>query len=196
MIEIVDYQPTWPADFATLAGALRRALGSHALRIDHIGSTSVPGLPAKDVIDMQVTVAGFESFAPVEAALAELGYSMVEHIQADHQPGLSHLPPDLPYDPQWEKRYFRPPAGQRPTHLHVRAQGRANQRYALLFRDYLRAHAAAATGYAIFKRRLALLVGEDRALYADTKDPVCDIIMAGAEAWAAATGWQPGPSDG
>jgi GrpB-like predicted nucleotidyltransferase (UPF0157 family) len=171
-------------------------MGAHALRIDHIGSTSVPGLPAKDIIDIQVTVADFEDFAASVPALAAIGYTLVEEIKADHQPGDPRMPPDLPYDPQWEKRYLRAPAGQRPTHLHVRAAGRANQRYPLLFRDYLRAHADAAAGYGLFKQRLAALVGDDRIRYTDTKDPVCDIIMSAAERWAVATGWQPGPSDG
>ena len=80
------------------------------------------------------------------------------------------------------KRSVRP-------NLHIRAEGRANQRYALLFRDYLRAHPTVAAGYGELKRRLADYVGADRNNYVEIKDPVCDIITAAAEEWAAATGW-------
>ena len=78
----------------------------------------------------------------------------------------------------------------------MRAAGRANQRYALLFRDCLRSHPDVAWAYGELKRRLALCVGDDRHLYAETKDPVCDIIIGGAEEWARTTRWTPGPSDG
>lgn len=187
-LEIVPYQAEWPATFAALAGSLRQALGPLALRIDHIGSTSVPNLSAKDVIDIQVTVGAFD--AALTSTLAPLGYTLHAGVMADHRPPNFHGP-----DSEWEKRYFRPPPSQRPTHLHVRAAGRANQRYALLFRDYLRAHPATADGYAELKRRLATYCVDDRASYSDIKDPACDIIMAAAADWARSTGWQLGPSD-
>ena len=187
---IVDYRPDWPDEFAAIAADLRAALGALALRIDHIGSTAVPGLPAKDRIDVQVSVADVAD-PRVTAALVRLGYTPVPAITADHQP-----PGADGAGAAWAKRFFRPPAGQRPTNLHVRGAGRANQRYALLFRDYLRAHPAAAAAYAETKRRLAAYHADDRDAYTLIKDPVCDLIMVAAEAWAVATGWQPGPSDG
>jgi GrpB-like predicted nucleotidyltransferase (UPF0157 family) len=73
-------------------------------------------------------------------------------------------------------------------------QGRANQRYALLFRDYLRAHPRSAAAYAELKRRLASNLADLRT-YPDVKDPACDLIIVAAEDWADATGWMPGPSD-
>jgi GrpB-like predicted nucleotidyltransferase (UPF0157 family) len=76
----------------------------------------------------------------------------------------------------------------------VRVQGRPNQRYALLFRDYLRLHPASAGAYAELKRRLAQHLADPQT-YPDVKDPAVDLIYFAAEAWAAATGWQPGPSD-
>jgi len=81
------------------------------------------------------------------------------------------------------------------VNLHLRVNGRPNQRYPLLFHDYLRAHDEAATSYATLKRRLAELSLET-GVYADIKDPVTDLIMVAAEEWAARAGWQPGPSDG
>jgi GrpB-like predicted nucleotidyltransferase (UPF0157 family) len=94
-----------------------------------------------------------------------------------------------PSDPiQWKKAFFDEPVGERPIHVHVRVEGRANQRYALLSRDYLREHPDAASAYLELKRRLAELTS-DSGVYADTKDPACDLIYFAAEAWAVTTGW-------
>jgi GrpB-like predicted nucleotidyltransferase (UPF0157 family) len=187
MVEIVPYKESWPADFREIASNLRRALGELALRIDHIGSTSVPGLAAKDVIDIQITVAALDE--RVISAMMALGYTRPEGIWRDHcPPNMTRL------ETEWEKWLFSPPAGQRRTHTHVRVQGRANQRYALLFRDYLRAHPATAEAYAELKRRLSQHLS-DPSTYPEVKDPAVDLIYFAAEDWAAATDWQPGPSD-
>ena len=187
-ISIAPYHAAWPDEFMALGRDLRRALGSLALRIDHIGSTSVPGLAAKDIIDIQVTAAGLEP--AVEQAVSGIGYARRLSITGDH------LPPGGSSDPaEWQKWYFDPPAGQRPTHLHLRVAGRANQRYPLLFRDYLRAHPASAEAYAQVKMALARYHALDVTAFYDIKDPVCDLIIGGAEVWAAATGWRLGPSD-
>ena len=100
------------------------------------------------------------------------------------------MPPSGPFEEEhWQKRFFRPPTEQRPTNLHVRIQGRANQRYPLLFRDYLRDNRSAAEAYANLKRQLALHHPENIDAYCDIKDPACDLIMQAAEAWAAKTHW-------
>ena len=188
-ITIVPYDERWPAEFDRIGAALHETLGALAVRIDHIGSTAVPGLAAKDVIDVQVTVAALDA-AAIATALAPLGYTVFDGIVADHvPPGQDDAPAE------WQKLYFRAPAGQRRTHLHVRQQGRANQRYALLFRDYLRAAPATAAAYARVKQALARLHPADQDAYYDVKDPVCDIVIDAAERWAAATGYAPGPSD-
>jgi GrpB-like predicted nucleotidyltransferase (UPF0157 family) len=188
MISIVPYRATWSDEFRTIGGALRQSLSGLALRIDHIGSTSVPGLAAKDIIDVQVTA---ESLGPaVEAALNRVGYRRLEHISQDHvPPGVPHVPDE------WRKWIFTPAADQRRANVHVRLSGRANQRYALLFRDYLRTHPAAAQAYVRVKEALSTYHPEDMKAYYDVKDPVCDIIMDGAEAWAVSSSWNVGPSD-
>jgi GrpB-like predicted nucleotidyltransferase (UPF0157 family) len=132
MIEIVDYRASWPQDFRDIARVIRSGLGDVALRIDNIGSTSVPGLCAKDVIDLQIS---------------------------------------------------------------VRVLGRPNQRYALLFRDYLIAHPTTAAAYGELKRRLAPALRNPDEDYPDVKDPAVDLIYLPAQRWAAANGWSPGPSD-
>ncbi len=188
MIVIIPYQSDWPERFKAFAQILRRALGPLALRIDHIGSTSVPGLAAKDVIDIQVSVS--ELTSDVEQALGEAGYTRLPHITRDH------LPPGMIDElDQWAKWFFTEPTDVRRVNLHVRVLGRANQRYPILFRDYLRANPAAAAAYGQVKMALASHHAEDADAYYDIKDPVCDIIIAGAESWAKATKWEPCASD-
>ena len=140
-------------------------------------------MATKDRIDIQVTV---ESLDPaIEEALSHIGYQQLEYL-TDHPPiGIEYHASD------WIKWMFKPPDGQRPTNLNDR---RANQRYALLFRDYLRNHANTVQAYAELKRRLTQnLVDPDT--YPDVKDPAVDLIYFAAEDWAATILWQPGPSD-
>ena len=181
-IRIVEYQTRWPQEFEAIARVLHDALGDLALRIDHIGSTSVPGLAAKDVIDVQVTV---RQLSPeLEAAFQQARYPRRIDITHDHRPPTATGSSD-----DWQKQYYQPPSDVRNTHVHVRRAGNPNGRYALLFRDYLRAHPLAAAAYAQAKVALAQHGPDDWDLYYDVKDPICDIIMAGAEDWATATHW-------
>ncbi|MGH2388644.1 MAG: GrpB family protein [Chloroflexota bacterium] len=183
-ITIIDYHPAWVEEFAVAASTLRKALGDLALRVDHIGSTAVPGLPAKDIIDVQVTVRDITS--ELETAFQEGGYQRNVGITHDHQP-----PGTTPDDARnWEKQFYNAPSNLRPTNIHARRAGSVNGRYALLFRDYARAHPLAAAAYARTKKALAAHGETDWDLYYDVKDPVCDIIMAAAEDWAAATDWR------
>ena len=177
MVTIAEPDDRWPQEFRAIAATLSAVLGGDARRIDHIGSTSVPGLPAKDVIDVQVTVADGDALERVSGALAERGWRRMVPASDHHVPGL---PGDAA---EWHKAFFDEPEGERPTHVHVRIDGRANQRYALLFRDYLRAHPDAAATYAQVKRGLAELA-PDPGTYADAKDPACDLIYHAAERWA------------
>jgi GrpB-like predicted nucleotidyltransferase (UPF0157 family) len=176
-VEIVAYDPAWPARFAELGRELRAGLGEVALRIDHIGSTAVPGLAAKPIIDIQISVADFEPLAAYRQPLERLGYV----YRADN--------------PERTKRYFREPPGRRRTHVHVRRAGSFSEQWALLFRDYLRAHPDAAAEYAAVKRRLALRFRDDRRAYTDAKGPFLWEVIRRADEWAQAQGWQPGPTD-
>ena len=183
---IVDYDPGWPQRFRTIAAALRGSVGGAAARIDHIGSTSVPGLAAKDVIDVQVTVDDLDA---ADAWPDELIPGLMRRqrgIAGDHVPQGEDPSPD-----QWSKHYW---SERRTAHVHVREAGRRNQRYALLFRDYLRADDLAAGAYAQLKWALIERAAGDWDTYSAVKDPACDLIIA-AEQWAAATGWSPPPSD-
>ncbi|MGB0383835.1 MAG: GrpB family protein [Ardenticatenaceae bacterium] len=187
MIEILEYKESWRTEFQEIASVIREGLGELAKRIDHIGSTSVPGLAAKDIIDIQVTVAALDD--QVVSAMSALGYRKPEGIWRDHAP-----PNFVGPDSHWQKFFFREPHGQRLTNTHVRVQGRANQRYPLLFRDYLRTHPATAKAYAQLKRRLAQHLADPKT-YPYVKDPAVDLIYFPAEKWAAESGWQQGRTD-
>jgi GrpB-like predicted nucleotidyltransferase (UPF0157 family) len=108
-VVVVAYDPQWPTEFTHLAASLRDALGSAAVRIDHIGSTAIAGLVAKPVIDIQVSVQSFEPEEVFRAPLERLGY----RFRAGNL--------------ERTKRYFRKPPGNRRTHLHVRRQGSWNE---------------------------------------------------------------------
>jgi GrpB-like predicted nucleotidyltransferase (UPF0157 family) len=176
-IVVVPYDPEWPKLFARLGADLRGALGDVALRIDHIGSTSILGLDAKPVIDVQISVASFEPLDAFRLPLEGLGFG----FRADN--------PDL------NKRYFREPPGTRRTHIHVRRAGSWPEQLALLFRDYLRAHDEDARRYAELKYRLAVQYRDDRLGYTESKSPFIWETIPKAHRWSQRTGWQPGPSD-
>ena len=186
-VAIHDPDAGWRAEFQRVAGEVRAVLGELALRIDHIGSTAVPGLAAKDVVDVQVTVVDEQAMDEAAEQLDSAGWRVA-------RPGMvDHVAPGGPPDPrEWVKRFTREPNDHRRVNLHIRIAGRANQRYALLFRDYLCEHPSAAATYAAFKRRAAALLPKNLHAYADLKDPVCDLIYLPAEEWAARTGWRPG----
>lgn len=184
MVEIIPYQVSWPAEFQEIAARLRHALGSLALRIDHIGSTSVPGLGAKDVIDIQVTVQALAR--EVRQRLCDAGYEYWEAITHDHVPLGEDADPKL-----WAKFLFNQPKGRRRANVHVRIEGNPNQRYALLFRDYLRAHPNSARSIELIKREIVKRHAEDLEAYYDIKDPVYDLIWEAAQDWARQTGWKP-----
>lgn len=187
MIQIIPYNPNWPVFFQSIAANLRRALGERALRIDHIGSTSVPGLAAKARIDIQVTVTALSE--DIRTALLGLGYVQWRDLIHDHIP-----PGSTTAEKEWEKWLFTNREDNPSANIHIRINGRANQRYPLLFRDYLRTHPATAQAYAELKTRLASNLADPKS-YPDVKDPAVDLIYLAAEEWAAIVEWKPGPSD-
>jgi GrpB-like predicted nucleotidyltransferase (UPF0157 family) len=175
-IEIVAYRTQWPEEYREIARQLKNVLGAYALAIDHIGSTSVPGLVAKDVIDIQVTVSSLH--LPLQPLLEGLGYQRKEHLRDHRPPGRE----DLAEEELQKHFYFK---SKRRINLHVRVEGKFNQRYPLLCRDYLRTHPNAAGAYAVIKQQLAKHFPHNADAYYDIKDPVFDLIMEGAYEWEA-----------
>jgi len=141
-VVLSDWRPEWVADFDELADSLSAALDGIAIRIDHTGSTSVPGLRAKDVIDVQVVVAELDSDRIIQA------FELVGFEQRTAPWNLrDHVPADWVGNPEeWSKLVFAPPETSRPSNVHVRRCGSPNERYALLFRDFLRADNGARDG--------------------------------------------------
>ena len=139
MIVIAPYDPTWPTRFAAEADRIRQAFGTHALRIEHVGSTAVSGLPAKPVIDIQVSVSSLEPRDLFHSRLVALGYT--------------HFPLgafDLVYP-----FYKRPVEWPSTHHVHLCAAGSEQERNHLVFRDHLRSNPAVAAEYASLKHKLA-----------------------------------------
>ena len=173
---------TWPAQAARLLARVRHAVGDAAVTLDHIGSTSVPGLVSKDVVDLQVGVASLaDADAPdfVEA-MAAAGFVRL--------PGEWH---DNAHDGSaWPKRFHGSCDPGRVAHVHVREVGSPGWAWALLFRDWLRADPDERVAYATMKTDLATRVASIDD-YADAKEPWFDAADGRARAWAERTGWAP-----
>jgi GrpB-like predicted nucleotidyltransferase (UPF0157 family) len=176
----------WRDRGAVLVERLRAVLGPLAVRVEHIGSTAVPGMAAKPVFDVQVSVVDLEvAVAAFDGPLAGSGFVRLPY-EHDHVPAGCGDSPGL-----WVKRFWclRGPGVVEPVNLHCRVVGSPNERLALLFRDWFRAHPAAVPAYAAFKVALAAAVSQDLGVYTDVKDPVVDLVAVVAEQWAAVSGW-------
>lgn len=164
-LEVVPYDPRWPAAFDAEARRIRQALGLLAVRIDHHGSTAVPGLAAKPIIDIQTSVAALQPLAAYGEPLRTIGYV--------------HVPdPDDAFCPF----FHRPSRWPHTHHIHVVQAGGAEEGRTLAFRDYLRAHPDAAREYEQLKqdlaRQLAPVDRETREAYARAKTGFIERIIA------------------
>ncbi len=171
-IAVVAYDPIWPATFSAWRKRIAEHLGLGARRIDHVGSTAVPGLAAKPTVDIQVSVSKLEDEDAYVPGLGRAGVQLRSRDQLH--------------------RYFRPFAGRpRDVHVHVCRAGSAWEREHLLFRDYLRTHAAAREAYAEAKRSAVQVWADDRWGYTEAKSDVILDILDAAERWAVGAGWRP-----
>jgi GrpB-like predicted nucleotidyltransferase (UPF0157 family) len=139
MIVIAPYDPTWPVIFAAEAVCIRQALGDLALRVEHVGSTSVPGLAAKPVIDIQVSVPSLEPRDRYRVWMGGLGYTHFDLGAFDLVYPLFKKPVDWPST----------------HHVHLCVAGSEQERDHLAFRDFLRRNPTVAAEYAVLKRELA-----------------------------------------
>ncbi|MFY1672074.1 dephospho-CoA kinase [Plantactinospora sp. WMMB334] len=184
---LVEPDPGWPAQYRRLAARIRHAVGMGELRLDHVGSTAVPGLPAKDVIDVQLGVPSLAGADALADRLADAGFPRCPGQwwdNARHPGGIA----------RWDKRLHGGADPGRLVNLHVREIGSPGWRYALLMRDHLRADPGRRADYLALKRRLAA-ADPDIDAYAEAKEPWFDLEHRYAEEWAAATGWQPPPPE-
>ncbi len=161
-IQIADYDPAWPTLFAREATRVRSALGDRASRLEHVGSTSVPGLAAKPLIDLLLVVENTADETAYVPALEAAGYAL--HIR----------------EPDWyEHRLFKGPDTD--INLHVFSTGCPEIDRMLLFRDWLRAHPDDRQRYERTKRELAGQGWTYMQHYADAKTTVVEEIIRRAQ---------------
>lgn len=164
-IEIVPYDPGWPGAFEAEAVRLRTALTTLALRIDHHGSTAIPGLSAKPIIDIQISVAALQPLSAYGARLEAIGYRHVPH-------------PDDSFCPFFHRPFQWPHS----HHVHVVERGGREERRTLAFRDYLRDHPDVAREYEDLKRTVAARIvaadPESQERYALAKTAVIERVVA------------------
>ncbi|MFQ5966563.1 MAG: GrpB family protein [Acidimicrobiia bacterium] len=174
-VQVVAYDDGWPQVFASWRKRLSSVLGETAIAIEHIGSTALPGLAAKPVVDIQVAVPNVGAEKTYVAAIESLGVP------------LRSREPD--------RRYFRPtPGTPRVVQIHVCTAGSDWERIHLLFRDYLREHSSIRSQYAALKLELADRYRNDRLAYNEAKTGfILDAIQA-AEEWSEQTGWTVKPN--
>lgn len=169
-VEVVAYDPAWAARFAKWRRRLARALGPVADRIESIGSTAVPGLVAKPVVDIQVSVPDVDAEASYAPTIEGLG-APLRAREPDH-------------------RYFRPPPGRpRDVQIHACATGSSWEVDHLLFRDHLRARPHVREAYGRLELELARRFRHDRLAYNEAKTVFILDTLEAARAWAATTGW-------
>ncbi len=184
LVAISAPNPNWAQQAAALIATLYETLGPRAMRIDHVGSTAVPSMAAKDVLDIQVSVTDLvEAQEHFDQPLHDLGFARFPNGTRDHVPAGRSDDPAL-----WAKRFWQHRGTGEDVNLHVRLVGSPNERLALLFRDWMCAHPPAVIAYSAIKRSLAAAV-PDLDTYVEVKDPIVDLVIATAEEWAVDTGW-------
>ena len=160
-IELVEYDPTWPARFASLASVIRAALGARALAIEHAGSTSVPGLAAKPRIDVVLVVPDSTDEAAYVPALEAAGLTFALR------------------EPDWfEHRLMH--AADPESNIHIFSVGATETDKMLLFRDFLRANPRERERYEQTKRELAARDWPSVQDYADAKSEIVESIVSRA----------------
>lgn len=166
---LVPYDPQWPAQFAAEASAVKTAMGELLLAIHHIGSTAIPGMAAKPIIDILAVVGNAAALDGRNAQMAKLGYEAMGEF------GIAG------------RRYFRRnnAAGQRTHQIHAFQMGSRQIERHLAFRDFMSVHREYAEPYEALKRRLAGSHPDDISAYTDGKDEFIKEIDARAAAWRA-----------
>lgn len=170
---LVPSDPTWSDQAARILARLRTTCGHHAVRVDHVGSTAVPGLDAKDVIDVQVTVRSLDVADELVGPLVAAGYPRLDDVTTDH--------PHTDDATLWHKRFHASADPGRPTNVHIRVDGSPGQQFALLFVDWLKADPEVRAEYLAVKRAAA---------DAEAKEPWFREAYRRAWLWADETQWR------
>jgi GrpB-like predicted nucleotidyltransferase (UPF0157 family) len=166
-VRIVEHDPAWQVQAGEELRRMEEALGPVARRLEHVGSTAVPGLAAKPILDLQLSVAAIEPRAPYAGPLERLGYMFVPTGES----------PDFFF-------FAKPPGRPRTYHLHVCEAGSGHELRHVALRDFLRTHPDEAARYEALKRALAARHPRDRLAYIEGKDEYVARIEARALQWA------------
>lgn len=164
--DLVEYRAEWPQQARRLAARIEAAAGHRAVRVDHVGPTSIPGLAAEDVLDLQLTIRSLDGVDALVERLADAGFPPRREISTDQVPADDQNPR------QWVKRCHASADPGRAATLHLRVAGNQNWRYALLLRDWLRTDTGARDEYG-------------------SAGSWCQAELSRADEWAQRTGWNP-----
>ena len=178
-VAVIAYRPEWVAEAVALAADLRVSVPA-SLAVEHVGSTAVPGMAAKDCLDMMIVVSDLTS-AAVEQHLTPRGYRRRSEPWNSYEQAGGR---------EWPKQVYAPPVGARSGNIHVRTASSASARLALLFRDHLRASPRRTAWWSELKIAAASST-TDLHSYGRIKYPAWCLLMELAEAWANDTGWRP-----
>jgi dephospho-CoA kinase len=196
-VRLVPADPGWPDQAARIVARLKTACGEKASRVDHIGSTAVPALDAKDVIDIQVTVESLAAADELGEALRSVGYPRIDNVTSDVTK-LDARSTVARYnhnaDPTlWHKRLHASADPGRPTYVHLRVDGWPDQQFALLFGDWLRSDPDIREEYLAVKRRAEQAASPDGDIerYLAVKEPWFSKAYPRAWDWADRSGWRP-----
>ena len=166
-VEVVSYNPDWPAMFDKEAGNIRPVLGAELVRLHHMGSTSVPGLAAKPIIEILAEVEDIHRLDRLNELMIAAGYT-----------------PKGEYGIAGRRYFYKGTDETHYFHIHAFEQGHTEVTRYLLFRDYLRSHPGAAQQYADLKRSLAKQFPCDVEGYTDAKDPFIKDVDLKAARWS------------
>ncbi|MFD6894783.1 dephospho-CoA kinase [Rhodococcus sp. NPDC060086] len=191
---LVAAQSQWDQQAQRLVARLALACGGHAVRIDHVGSTAVPGLDAVDMLDLQVTVADLAAADALAEPLAAAGFPRIEQI--DHDTPKPSYGAGGETDPAvWSMRLHGSADPGRPARVALRVDGWPGQQFSLVLRDWLRDDAEALQEYAEVKRAAVRSAADETdplraaSSYRDVKEPWFDRAYHRAWDWAGSTGW-------
>ncbi|MCX8562362.1 dephospho-CoA kinase [Mycolicibacterium mucogenicum] len=192
---VVSYDETWPEQARRIVARLNTTCGHRAVRVDHIGSTAVPGLDAKDVIDIQVTVPSLEVADELTDLLLAAGYPRIADITEDvaKDDARSAVAEFDHTDDKtlWQKRFHASADPGRPTNVHIRVNGWPGQQFALLFPAWIAANPEERVEYLALKHDAMAAAPASSGEYADAKEPWLVGAYRRAWAWADETGWRP-----
>ena len=174
-VAVVPYDPLWPREFVTASTEMASAMGPNLIDIHHIGSTSIPEIHAKPVIDMLAVVADLDAVDERTPEIERLGYEAMGEFGIEG------------------RRYFRrdDASGQRTHQVHAFREGSAHVQRHLAFRDFMRAHPKVADQYGELKRTLAEAHPNDMDAYMDGKDSFIKEVEARAVRWVAVSDGDP-----